>query len=611
MSDPDGNRYRHAGLCACAVVAALVTLIGAAVADLPRPPTAAAAPAREGDMRRDTRDVYPALRACWLSHYTYLGKSDTQLRQMAQNMLAGGINTVYVAMYSGQTVWWPSQAYQAAGGTWGSTTTDYADRLTRIFHDEGLKVGAWFEYGLALGYASHPIAGAHPDWLARDASGDPITGENGGFVFISPGHPDGTQMVVDMVRELAENYNFDDIQIDRFRWGRRDDGREYGYEDVTRNRYYDAYGQYPPSNVNHPQWVAFREQLVNDVVERAYDAIKGANPEIVVSSAPTGYYGIVQHMQRWSDWIAGGYLDLVIPQMYKTSLSAFQSEFNLHYAEIPVAHRSKLAVGFRASEDDDWPLVASQIGYALGYNVPHGCLWVYHKYTAQIAIQDEIDNLPNPGQPWAFDAYNPFVSPRMAQVFADNDDPDRYTDTGAWIDSAQPDFFRFSSRVVPGGAAATATFSCPVPKSGRYEVAVWYTAAFNRNDAARCTVSHHFGSTPVLIDQRATGGQWATLGEFVFEVGDSAPRVVLSNIDSDASEYTSADAIRLRLIDFALGDSDGDGTLTTRDAAALLDCDIGGPDHPAAADGTVFNFDNDGDLDLADVAAFQWRLTGP
>ena len=82
------------------------------------------------------------VRACWLTQYAYLGRTDTELRAMAEEMKEGGLNTVYVAMYAGAQTLWPSQAYLAAGGTWQSASTDHAERLTRIFGEEGLAVGA-------------------------------------------------------------------------------------------------------------------------------------------------------------------------------------------------------------------------------------------------------------------------------------------------------------------------------------------------------------------------------------------------------------------------------------------------------------------------------------
>lgn len=551
------------------------------------------------------------VRACWLTHYYYLGRSELELRSVAQNMRAGGINTVYIAAYSGASVYWPSKAYLNAGGSWAGSGTDYMALLTDIFHDEGLKVGAWFEYGMAVGPASHPIAIAHPDWLARDINGSAVTGENGGFVFLSPGHQGAMQLLEDMVRELAENYSFDDIQLDRFRWGRRDlgQGREYGYETATSALYQTQFGSNPPTNVNDSTWVAFREGLVNNAVERCYEAVKAANPRIVVSSAPTGSYGITQHMQRWSDWVEGGYMDLVMPQMYMTSLSAFQNEFNIQKSQAP-AHVDKLGVGYRAQEDNSAGLVADQIEYSVSQNVGHGCLWVYHQYSAQVAIQDELNTLPQIGQPWEAPAANPFVSDQMLQLIIDDSDgAASYLETGTWIGSAQPDYLKFGSRVAEGPATHTAEFSTDIPKTGRYVVYVWYTASSNRNPSARYTVHHFNGSTDVDVDQRSNGGMWIPIGQWIFDRGSTDVRVTLSSAGSLAGEYTSADGVKLVLDGFALGDSDGDGDVDLDDYAVGASCLPGPNGGPLSESCMAFDVDDDGDSDLADWAILQTRFS--
>jgi hypothetical protein len=477
-----------------------------------------------------------------------------------------------------------------------------------FFERKGSRWGAWFEYGLALGYATHAIAQAHPDWLARDQVGDPVTGENGGFVFISPASQDGTQMIVDMAHELAENYWFDDIQLDRIRWGRQTTGREYGYEPATADLYFATYGSNPPSNINNSTWVAFREALVNNVVERSYNAIKAANPGILVSSAPTGYYGIVQHMQRWSDWIAGGYLDLVIPQMYKTTFSAFVTEFDLHAAEIPAEHLDKLAVGYRASDSDDWLDVADQMNYARSQGIAHGTLWVYHYYSAQVAIQDELDNLPQFGQPWQQIAFNPFISDRNVQLIIDNDDPaPAYVESSPWLSANPSDSFRLDSRVADDADIRTAEFSTTVPKAGRYDVYVWYTAGGNRNPSADYQVFHENGSALFEVDQRVNGGQWVHLGRYIFDASAMSTRVTLTSSDA-AGIYTSADAVKLVLSGYALGDSNGDGKVDGDDFQDLTSCDLSGPDqsfNPQSCE--TFDLNDDGDTDMIDLAAMQIR----
>jgi uncharacterized lipoprotein YddW (UPF0748 family) len=139
------------------------------------------------------------------------------------------------------------------------------------------------------------------------------------MVFLSPGSQPAVKLMEDMLAELAANYDFDDIQLDRFRWTRKSaEGREFGYESDTAEAFRKKTGRVPPEDKNDTEWVVFREELVNQAVERCYRRIKAIRPEVVVSVAPVGYYGVAQSMQRWGPWLEGGYIDLVIPQIYIT-----------------------------------------------------------------------------------------------------------------------------------------------------------------------------------------------------------------------------------------------------------------------------------------------------
>lgn len=348
------------------------------------------------------------LRGCWFTHYYYQKKSDEELRAAARDMKRNGINMVYIAMYAGQKTFWPSTAYQAAGGE--SDETDWAKKLIPIFREQGLGVGGWFEYGLAIGLADHPIAKAHPEWLQRTDEGDAVSNENNGFVFLSPAAEEAVKMIEDMCAELAARYDFDDIQIDRFRWTRKTSlGREFGYEKPTADLYRQQFGANPPRDTNDPQWVDFREALVNRVVERCYRRIKSINPRIVVSSAPVGFYGVRQHMQRWRSWFEGGYMDLIMPQIYVMSIEAFEGELEKHRT-FAGEYRHKLACGLRAMEKEDASRVESQIRHARGRGVFGSSLWVYHEYEAGLpAIRDELDLFSQPGHVWEKPAVNPYV----------------------------------------------------------------------------------------------------------------------------------------------------------------------------------------------------------
>ncbi len=360
------------------------------------------------------------LRACWLTNYYYESKTEAELKAAARDMKEHGINTVYVAVYASMKPLWPSDACKAAGGA--PSQKDWPAILIPIFKSQGLCVGAWFEYGMMVGYADHAIAKAHPDWLQVQENGDPKSEENRsattkeGMVFLSPGSEPAMKLLEDMVAELASRYDFDDIQLDRFRWTRASqDGREFGYEKATAEKYKARTGKNPPSDKNAVDWVAFREELVNQAVRRCYQRIKSIKPAVVVSTAPVGSYGVRQHMQRWQTWLEQGYMDLVIPQIYITpgemaaSPLVFQMELEKHL-RMAGTHRDQLAVGLRAMEADDAPSVENQIRHARSRGVYGACLWVYHIYRDNtVAIRDELDLLSKPGHVWEQPARNPYV----------------------------------------------------------------------------------------------------------------------------------------------------------------------------------------------------------
>ena len=261
---------------------------------------------------------------------------------------------------------------------------------------------------------------------------------------------------------------------------------------------------------------------------------------------------------------------------------------------------------YRASQDEDWQLVAQQLDYARQHNVPHGCLWVYHRYTSQVAIQDEIDRLPEPGRPWEQPAANPFTSDRMIQLIIDNQDfLPAYTDSGNWVSSGASGYFRFDSRLTAGGVESRAEFAAAIPTAGRYDVHIWYTSGPDRNDTTQYAVMHHLGTSQIQVDQCSGGGQWVPIGQWIFQAGPIATRVTVSNVGSETAEYTSSDAVKLTLTGFAMGDVTGDGHVDVADYVGSAGCVTGPESLRAEGACEAFDFDDDLDVDLTDLARLQ------
>jgi hypothetical protein len=65
-----------------------------------------------------------------------------------------------------------------------------------------------------------------------------------------------------------------------------------------------------------------------------------------------------------------------------------------------------------------------------------------------------------------------------------------------------------------GEAGAELAWELPVPRAGRYELAVWYAAATGATASARFDVEHAGGRATVSLDQRTWGSRWIKLGDF-------------------------------------------------------------------------------------------------
>ncbi|SDT49477.1 GDSL-type esterase/lipase family protein [Jiangella sp. DSM 45060] len=120
-------------------------------------------------------------------------------------------------------------------------------------------------------------------------------------------------------------------------------------------------------------------------------------------------------------------------------------------------------------------------------------------------------------------------------------DPDTpaYAETGTWAGSSLAGFDGSRSRFSTTDGS-TATWSATL-LDGNYDVSVWFPAHTNSTSAATFTVSHAGGESDTVLDQRADGGRWVSLGEYEFSA-DRLGSVTLTV--GDAPGNARADAVR-------------------------------------------------------------------
>jgi uncharacterized lipoprotein YddW (UPF0748 family) len=140
-----------------------------------------------------------------------------------------------------------------------------------------------------------------------------------------------------------------------------------------------------------------------------------------------------------------------------------------------------------------------------------------------------------------------------------------------------------------------------LPRTGLYEVGVWWLAGQNRVSEARFTVGHSAGNDTFVVNQKTNGGRWNALGRFRFEEGIGG-FVRLTN-QATGGDVVVADAVRFLLVDeaslFIRGDSNGDGTPNISDAVATLSYLFAGGNAPDCLDAA--DSDDRGTVEITDA----------
>ncbi len=111
--------------------------------------------------------------------------------------------------------------------------------------------------------------------------------------------------------------------------------------------------------------------------------------------------------------------------------------------------------------------------------------------------------------------------------------------TGKWSVSGGANPYDADSFWSRNGSTYTWTFSPTV--SASYELSMWWTEWSSRSTNVPIDIEHSGGTTRVYINQQQNGGQWNSLGNYIFEAGISYDVTITAQ---SAPSSTCADAVR-------------------------------------------------------------------
>jgi len=222
-----------------------------------------------------------------------------------------GFNTVYVQVRAFGDAYYDSELFPAGEQFDGAIGTqnrfDALKIMVKCAHDRGISIHAWVNPMRTMTSSqiekiddSYTIKKWYND---RDRRGDYIV-QSGDRWYLNPAYDEVTDLIAEGIREIAENYEVDGIQID-----------DYFYPTTNKsfdNTAYAACG----NGMSLSDW---RISNVNKMVKKLYRTVHTANDTMVFGISPQGsvennYGELYADVRKWC--AEDGYCDYILPQVY-------------------------------------------------------------------------------------------------------------------------------------------------------------------------------------------------------------------------------------------------------------------------------------------------------
>ncbi|MCH7408595.1 family 10 glycosylhydrolase [Belliella sp. DSM 111904] len=199
-----------------------------------------------------------------------------------------------------------------------STTEDPLSWIIVQAHQRGMEFHAWmnpyratFDLKTDQLSADHDFK-KHPEWMIK----------YGPKYYYNPGLPEVRRHLVNVIKEVVQNYDIDAIHFDDYFYPYRIDKEVFNDT--------ESYKKYAQPNQRIDDW---RRDNVNALIKEVYTTIKGEKPWVQFGVSPFGVWrnkssdpngsntraGVTNYDELFADpltWIRNGWLDYLIPQLY-------------------------------------------------------------------------------------------------------------------------------------------------------------------------------------------------------------------------------------------------------------------------------------------------------
>ena len=266
---------------------------------------------------RETRAVWITtnFRLDWPPPNYDPGIQRNALTEILNDIKHKNFNTVFFQVRSSGTTLFNSSyepySYYLTGHPGESPSYDPLEFAVEEAHKKGLELHVWINTfrcyagsdDIILESPNH-IVNRHPEWIKEVLESGKLT------YWLNPGLPEVRKYLINVILEIAENYNIDGIHLDYIRYP----GSDFDDSDA-----YRLYG----SGMSLDDW---RRNNINEFVKELSLKVRKIKPYIKLGAAPFGIYkniagavgseGYSDVYQDSREWLRNGYVDYLVPQIY-------------------------------------------------------------------------------------------------------------------------------------------------------------------------------------------------------------------------------------------------------------------------------------------------------
>ncbi len=472
------------------------------------------------------------MRGMWADAFGPGFKNKAEVKQLVEDCRKFHFNAVFVQMRKrGDAYYFPKSPNTDVRATDIDPDYDALAEIIKACHnaEPRIEVHCWAVAYFVWAFDKPPVQSDHvfnkrPDLLTKDFIGQTVVA-NGNY--LDPGHPEVSQLLLNMAKDVTERYDIDGFHWDYLRYPLRDSG----YNDVAVKRYQEEFktDQRPmPEDVRFIEW---RRRQVTDFLRWSSAELLRIKPKLVISASVfSGYKDSLDYrMADWVAWNQEGLLDASVPMDFSPHNESVFNPRADFAAQNPGCRMVWNGLGAYMNTKEN---TVQQMKYSRDRGFPGYLFYSYRNSSPDVSLT---------GKKKAEE--RKFKGRR--QVVVDNSKAKAEGDwsTGEFGKMHGDDYL---FKPVGDGKGAV-TFLPHLPVSGEYEVYEWHVMGTNRCKEAMHVIRYGTQTATIKVNQQQDGSRWNLIGSFSFKTNEVADVMITNQGVADGS-VVLADAIRFVLV---------------------------------------------------------------